>query len=98
MLRVRTMVVCAAVAGLAATACGTSQAATDSRTNTTSSAHTINGTYFLVSMAGDVGWSGATCYGTGGYSDVKNGLEVVVRDGNSKIVATSELANGGFWS
>ncbi len=63
--------------------------------------HTIVGT-FTVSDTGDstlglapsVGGSDSDCYGTGGYSDIRSGLSVTVKDGQGQILATSSLGPG----
>ena len=34
------------------------------------------------------------CQGTGGYSDIREGMKVVVRDGDGKVLATSSFSEG----
>jgi hypothetical protein len=37
---------------------------------------------------------GDTCYGTGGYDDISEGAQVVLRDGEGKVIGTSSLNEG----
>jgi hypothetical protein len=51
-----------------------------------------------LSLAGGYDYNGTTgknstsCWGVGGYSDIREGLQVVVRDSSSRILATAALA------
>jgi len=53
--------------------------------------HDIVGTFTLTDD--NIARSGSTCAGTGGYSDVRDGLGVTVKDNAGKIIATSQLAS-----
>jgi hypothetical protein len=37
---------------------------------------------------------GGPCQGSGAYSDIRNGAQVVFKDGQGKVIGTSQLANG----
>jgi hypothetical protein len=41
---------------------------------------------------GTTGLNSTSCWGVGGYSDIREGLQVVVRDSSSRILATDSLA------
>lgn len=51
--------------------------------------HAITGTFQLVDK--DVARNGAVCSGTGGYSDVKEGLKVVVKNAGGTIIGLGAL-------
>lgn len=51
--------------------------------------HTITGTFTLTDS--DVAYSTADCHGTGGYSDIRVGAGVVVKDGAGKTIGTTDL-------
>jgi hypothetical protein len=52
---------------------------------------TLNGTFTLISSTDGLA---NNCYGRGGYSDIKSGVSVTVRDGTSAILATGSLSDG----
>lgn len=56
-----------------------------------SSGHTIAGTFVLTDAG--VAYSATDCSGTGGYSDIKAGTGVVLKDGAGKTIGTSNLVN-----
>jgi hypothetical protein len=54
----------------------------------------ISGTLTLAGgydFDGPEGRTATTCWGVGGYSDIREGLQVVVRDSSSKILASTSL-------
>jgi len=51
--------------------------------------HTLKGTMTLHEVV-----SGTSCTGTGGYSDIQAGTEVVVKDQAGKVLATASLGDG----
>jgi hypothetical protein len=53
--------------------------------------HEISGTFALT----DTGeaFSSSSCAGSGGYSDIRSGTNVVLKDGDGKLLATGSLAN-----
>jgi len=53
---------------------------------------TVHGTYTLFDVDG-VDGTASDCYGDGGYDDVEEGLQVVVRNGDDKLLATTHLEN-----
>lgn len=53
---------------------------------------TIFGSITLISFDGLV-TNPAPCHGTGGFDDISNGAQVVVSDGNGKVLGTSMLTN-----
>jgi hypothetical protein len=53
---------------------------------------TVHGTYTLFDEDG-LGGTASNCYGDGGYDDVEEGLQVVVRNGDDKLLATTQLEN-----
>jgi hypothetical protein len=53
--------------------------------------HDITGTFTLSDS--DVDWSASSCSGTGGYSDITEGLGVTVKDGDGKTIATGRLVD-----
>lgn len=52
---------------------------------------TLTGTFVLTSD--DVDWTPTSCSGSGGYSDIQAGTDVVVRDGAGAILATAALVD-----
>lgn len=54
--------------------------------------HTITGTMTLTDS--DNTNLGGTCAGSGGYSDMRSGTQVVVKDSSSRIIAQSSLQTG----
>lgn len=63
------------VAALIATACG--------------GGHAVTGTMVLTST--DVDWTASTCNGSGGYSDIREGANIVAKDGAGKVLGTANL-------
>ena len=57
-------------------------------TNRFSGTLTLAGGY---DFDGPEGRTATTCWGVGGYSDIREGLQVVVRDSSSKILASTSL-------
>lgn len=55
--------------------------------------HLITGT-FTLNQDDDANRGNGQCQGTGGYSDIRAGLDVVVKNEAGTIVATSELHDG----
>lgn len=53
---------------------------------------TVQGTYTLFDFDG-VSGTASNCYGDGGYDDVEEGLQVLVRNGDDKLLATTSLEN-----
>jgi hypothetical protein len=55
--------------------------------------HTLTGEFVLVDVSTDpsIAGSGSRCAGTGGYSDVRTGLEVVVKNEDGKTIANGNL-------
>lgn len=53
--------------------------------------HDISGTFTLIDS--DVDSDGSKCWGTGGYDDVEEGLEVTVRDEEGTLLGESELGD-----
>ena len=51
--------------------------------------HSITGTFDLLGTFG-----GTSCYGSGGYDDIREGVGVTLRDGNGIVIATSALDRG----
>ena len=49
---------------------------------------TITGSFVL---RGSGETTGTTCAGTGGYSDIRTGVNVVVKDGTGKVIGTGTL-------
>ena len=49
----------------------------------------ITGTFRLTDS--DIERTGSLCYGTGGYSDIKSGLKVVVKNERQKIIGVGTL-------
>lgn len=45
-------------------------------------------------LADEFGGSSSSCSGTGGYGDISQGTDVVVRDEGSEIIGTSSLGPG----
>ena len=55
----------------------------------------VSGTYLLIgSSPNSISVSGSGCSGSGGYSDIQTGTNVMLRDGDGKILATSSLGGG----
>lgn len=55
--------------------------------------HTITGTMKLTDS--DLGGSASgACYGTGGYSDIRSGGQVLVKDASNKLIAQGVLGSG----
>jgi len=56
---------------------------------------TITGSVVLFDAAGDgIGGSLSNCYGAGGYDDIDSGTQVMVKNGDGKILATTTLHPG----
>lgn len=56
---------------------------------------TITGSVVLFDASGDgIGGSLTNCYGDGGYDDVDSGAQVLVKNGDGKILATTTLQSG----
>ena len=55
--------------------------------------HTLTGKIRLTA-SGLIHGANSTCTGTGGFDDMASGTDVVVKDSNGKIVATSRLQPG----
>ncbi len=53
--------------------------------------HKITGTFKLIDS--DVNYNQFTCYGLGGYADIREGADVIVKDGSGKIIAKSKLVD-----
>lgn len=51
--------------------------------------HAITGTFRLVDS--DVDYGSSSCSGSGGYADIREGTDVVVKDGAGTIIAKSKL-------
>ena len=58
--------------------------------------HTISGTFTLLDTSTDpsITRSGSGCEGSGGYSDVRPGAGITLKDGDGKVLATSSLGVG----
>lgn len=50
---------------------------------------TITGSFVLTDP--EVAWTPTTCEGTGGYSDIRAGTDVVVKNGTGTIIGTAAL-------
>jgi hypothetical protein len=55
---------------------------------------TLTGSFTLTDT--DVSRTPGDCFGTGGYSDIKAGLQVVVRNEKSEILAVGELGRDNY--
>jgi hypothetical protein len=56
---------------------------------------TITGSVVLFDAAGDgIAGSQTNCYGDGGYDDIDSGTQVMVKNGDGKILATTTLQSG----
>ena len=69
--------------------------------NATPVRRTITGTFDLVTMSGVIIPGGAPdggigCAGSGGYSDVQEGMGITVKDESGKILATGTLGKGAL--
>jgi hypothetical protein len=64
----------------------------DTGASPTASARTLSGTFVLTN--GEPVGSDGGCSGTGGYSDIRPGIDVVVSDGSGSIIATTDLSVG----
>lgn len=51
----------------------------------------ISGTFVLTDS--EVAWTSTSCSGTGGYSDIREGANVVVKDGTGTIIGTAALVS-----
>lgn len=61
------------------------------------SSHVLGGTFTLTQKARVVRYTNAAeCSGTGGYDDIRSGLDVVVRDGAGTIIAKSVLIAAAY--
>lgn len=78
-----------AVAAMVLTACGGDPTGSPP---TTAPVPTLTGTLLLRQEVNE--FSGAPCGGTGGYSDVREGAQVTVTDGESAIVGVGRLGPG----
>ena len=59
--------------------------------------HTISGTFELLDTDQtfpSITVVGASCHGTGGYADIDAGAEVTLKDGDGKILGSTELSDG----
>lgn len=69
-------------------------AVTPAPSPTSAASHRLTGTFTLNDRP-EIG-ANATCHGTGGYDDIREGLGVVVRDGAGVVLATSALGPGAY--
>jgi hypothetical protein len=58
--------------------------------------HTIAGTMRVIGVGGHVP-DPSPCFGTGGFSDINAGAQVVVKDGAGNVLAVGELGEGQRW-
>jgi hypothetical protein len=61
--------------------------------------HTIKGTFALIDTTGNalfpsITSTGGVCQGSGGYGDISPGISVVIKDGDGKTLATTQLGSG----
>jgi hypothetical protein len=59
--------------------------------------HTITGTFELLATDQtfpSITVAGSTCRGTGGYADIDTGAQVTLKDGDGKILGTTQLSDG----
>jgi len=56
--------------------------------------HTVTGSMSLTT-SNDLS-TGSSCEGTGGYSDVTSGTQVIIEDDSGKTLATSQYGSGAF--
>ena len=55
---------------------------------------TISGTFQLVDK--DISRLGQECRGTGGYSDIQSGLDVIIKSGSGNIIAKGNLGSDNY--
>ena len=59
--------------------------------------HTVSGTFGLLDSDASfpsITTSGSGCQGTGGYADISPGAQVTLKDGDGKILGTTQLSTG----
>lgn len=80
------------IAALLVAGCGGPAATIAPTAAPTAEVYTLTGTFTLKSSSN--AGSNLDCHGTGGFDDIKGGLDVVVRDQSHTILAASTLGPG----